>query len=110
MTNTIREAIRVLSRAGWAQNAFVDRAGRRCLQGSLYEAYGQCPFDERGVGLPLDRQLAGDLRLVNEVIAAEFPERVGGVGVSRFNDHPDTTLDDVVLVMEKAAIRKDEQA
>ena len=46
---------------------------------------------------------------MNEIIEAEYPERKGGVGVSRFNDHPDTTLEEVVRVMEKAAVRKDEQ-
>lgn len=83
MTNTIREAIRVLSRAGWTKDAFTDASGRHCIQGALYEVY--------------------------VVIETQFPERTGGVGVSRFNDHPDTTVDDVVQVMEKAAVRKDER-
>ena len=109
MTNTIREAIRVLSRAGWAKDAFTDASGRHCIQGALYEAYGLCPFDGRQIALPLTSAMADDVRLVNEVISAQFPERTGGVGVSRFNDHPDTTMDDVVSVMEKAAIRKDER-
>ena len=109
MTNTIREAIRVLSRAGWTQDAFTDEAGRHCLQGALYEAYGQRPFDARQRNVRLSPEMADDVRLVNEVIEAQYPERTGGVGVSRFNDHPDTTLEDVVKVMEKAAVRKDER-
>ncbi len=109
MTNTIREAIRVLSRAGWAKDNFTDEAGRHCLQGALYEAHGICPAHTRDVRRPVHGELAADVRLVNEVIRDQFPERVGGVGISRFNDHPETTVEDVIRVMEKAAVRKDEQ-
>lgn len=108
--NRIREAIEVLARKGWTKNAFTDGAGRHCLQGALYEAHGLRPFTETQVGLPVSEGLATDLRLVNDVIAANYPERFGGVGVSRFNDHPDTTVDDVVCVLEKAAVRRDEEA
>ncbi len=108
MTNTIQEAIRVLSRKGWAKDTFTDGTGRHCLQGALYEAHGVCPLDSRNVGRAVTGELAADVRLVNEVIRDQFPERVGAVGISRFNDHPETTLDDVIRVMEKAAIRKDE--
>lgn len=109
MTNTIREAIKVLSRTGWTKDSFTDQGGRHCLQGALYESHGLRPFDGRQVGVPLSRELVDDVRLVNEVVEDQFPERVGGVGVSRFNDHPQTTLEDVIRVMEKAAIRKDER-
>lgn len=109
MTNTIREAIRVLSRVGWAKDAFTDGAGRHCLQGALYEAHGIYPVDTRALGRPVSGELAADVRLVNDVIRDQFPERVGGVGISRFNDHPETTVEDVIRVMEKAAVRKEEQ-
>ena len=109
MTNTIREAIRVLSRAGWTKDSFVDQGGRHCLQGALYESHGLRPFDGRQLGVPRSPALADDVRLVNEVVEDQFPERVGGVGVSSFNDHPQTTLEDVIHVMEKAAVRKDER-
>lgn len=109
MTNTIREAIRVLSRAGWTKDAFTDEAGRHCLQGALYEAHGLHPFDHSNIGRPVGGALAADVNLINEVIRAQFPERAGGVGISRFNDHPDTSVEEVVLVLEKAAVRRDEQ-
>lgn len=109
MTNTIREAIRVLSRTGWTKDTFTDESGRHCLQGALYEAHGICAVDDRQVGRPVTGELAGDLRLVNEVIREQFPERTGGVGASQFNDHRHTTVDDVIAVMEKAAVRKDER-
>ncbi len=109
MTNTIREAIRVLTRVGWTKDTFTDGAGRHCLQGALYEAHGIRALGDEQVGRPVSGELASDVRLVNEVIRDQFPERAGGVGASRFNDHPDTTVDDVIRVMEKAAVRKDEQ-
>lgn len=108
MGNRIWDAIDILRRGGWTKNTFTDEGGRHCLQGALHEAHGLRPFDERHVGLPVSEELASDVRLVNEVIHAQFPERAGGVGVSRFNDHPSTTVDDVVRVMEKAAVRRDE--
>ncbi len=98
-----------MSRSGWTKNAFTDESGRHCLQGALYEAHGICAVDGGQVGRPVDGELAGDVGLVNEVIREQFPERFGGVGASRFNDHPHTTVDDVIAVMEKAAVRKDEQ-
>ena len=109
MTNTIREAIRVLSGSGWTKGTFTDGAGRHCLQGALFEAHGICAAGDQQVGRRVSGELATDVRLVNEVIREQFPERVGGVGASRFNDHPDTTVDDVTRVMEKAAVRKDER-
>lgn len=99
----------VLAKRGWAKDAFTDEGGRHCLQGALYEAHLLAPPAEKQLGTPITEELATDIRLVNEVIEAQYPERVGGVGVSRFNDHPETTIDDVLRVLEKAAVRKDEQ-
>lgn len=108
MANRIRDAIELLARKGWTQGRFTDDSGRHCLQGALYEAHECQPRVPGRLGYGLDRDLAADLRLVNETIVAEYPERVGAVGVSRFNDHPDTTIDDVVRVLEKSALRRDE--
>lgn len=111
MANRIREAIEVLARRGWTQGTFTDVSGAHCLQGALYEAHGCQPrLQGHLTGTSTSPSLAADLRLVNETIAAEYPERVGAVGVSRFNDHPETTIDDVVRVLEKSAIRRDETA
>lgn len=110
MANRIREAIGVLARRGWTKDAFTDADGRHCLQGALYEAYGvRAEPCTKHLRLRLAGDLAADLRLVNAVVASEYPERFGGVGASRFNDHPETTLEDVVRVLEKAAVRHDER-
>lgn len=109
MRNRIREAIEVLARSGWAKNAFRDEAGRHCLQGALYEAHGlEAPGAEHA-HRPVNAAFSTDIRLLNRVIEEQYPDRVGAVGVSRFNDHPDTTLDDVVTVLEKAALLRDER-
>lgn len=110
MANRIREAIELLASRGWTQGHFTDDHGAHCLQGALYEAYGCAPRQAGSLGHTLTGDLAADIRLVNETIAAEYPERVGAVGISRFNDHPETTIVDVVRVLEKSAIRRDESA
>ncbi len=108
MANRIREAIELLAHKGWVQGRFTDESGRHCLQGALYEAHGCQPRVPGRLGHTLTGELAADIRVLNETIAAEYPERMGAVGVSRFNDHPDTTIDDVVRVLEKSAVRRDE--
>ena len=108
MTNTIRAAIEILARKGWTKDAFTDEGGRHCLQGALYEAHLVEPPTGKQPGIPVPENVALDLRLVNHVIQAQYPERVGGVGASRFNDHLETTIEDVVRVLEKAAAEKDE--
>ena len=107
MRNRIREAIQVLARTGWTKDTFSDETGRHCLQGALYEAHGLEAASERA-WRPVQGDFADDVRLLNRVIEEQYPERMGAVGVSRFNDHPETTLDDVVLVLEKAAVQRDE--
>lgn len=110
MANRIREAIEVLARRGWTKDSFTDTDGRHCMQGALYEAHGvnmiACSSPVR---LAVEGDLASDMALLNAIVQSEYPDRFGAVGTSRFNDHPETTIDDVVRVMEKAAVRRDEQ-
>ena len=49
--------------------------------------------------------------LIMEVIKEQFPERLNrfNQNIPSFNDHPDTTFEDVRLVIEKAAIKEQEQ-
>lgn len=105
MANRIRHAIELLASRGWTQGRFTGDGGAHCLQGALYAAHGCTP---RRPGEVVAGDLSADIRLVNETIAAEYPDRFGAVGISRFNDHPDTTVDDVVRVLEKSALRRDE--
>jgi hypothetical protein len=53
--------------------------------------------------------LFGKTKEVMSRVAVElFPDRVFSDEFSEFNDHDDTTEEDVVSVMEKAAVRFDE--
>jgi hypothetical protein len=55
-----------------------------------------------------------ECQLVSDIIKEQFPERVGtshmlpSYVIPAFNDHEYTTHDDVILVLEKAAIQCDE--
>lgn len=109
MINTIRKAIEVLAGSGWAKGTFCDDERRHCIQGALYEVHGLLALDDRPMTGALTPEMANDVALVNGVIEAQYPERFGAAGVARFNDHPETTIDDVITVLEKAAIRKDER-
>lgn len=45
------------------------------------------------------------MRLVREVVADRFPDRVVSHRLMDFNNHPDTTLEDVRAVIEEALVR-----
>lgn len=50
------------------------------------------------------------LKIMNIVAGELYPDRTGGEPhFPRFNDHPDTTEEDVLTVMKEAAIRFEEQ-
>lgn len=47
--------------------------------------------------------------ILDKIASEQFPDRVNGErplrAIAAFNDHPDTTLDDVRVVLEKADIK-----
>lgn len=52
--------------------------------------------------------------IMNQVAHEQYPDRIsendlGPCAFAEFNDHPDTTEAEVVTVMEKAAVRLDEE-
>jgi hypothetical protein len=114
-----RKAIEVLAERGWNQGGLVGAGGRVCALGALSIAcYGNPHLDTEGMthsARTSAHQAMGEAWLqAADVVKEQFPERVVGVGtdlpLARFNDHPDTTLDDVILVLEKAAVRAEEVA
>jgi hypothetical protein len=109
--NVIREAIVVLAERGHCKRYLEDEKGRVCLWGAVgVAAHGNthqiCSGNEWQPFL-------------DSVAEEQYPERVSDQTVetwsfyvpssTNFNNHPDTTVDEVVRVMEKAAIRWDEQ-
>jgi hypothetical protein len=103
--NVEREAIRVLAERGWARfdAGICSDSTPLCLRGALWAANVRA-------GRPFTWQEAG--ANVESVIAEQFPEFVmdnGETSVIAFNDCTRTRIDDVILVLEKGAIRRDEQ-
>lgn len=99
--NPIAEAVKNLP-GHWFQGDFGDWEGNYCGFGHLQNVYiengqqcDQATFD-----------------LLNDVAGELFPDRAAYGAIfsfPAFNDHVDTTEEDVVAVMEKAAVRYDEQ-
>jgi hypothetical protein len=107
--NTIDKVLDKIKEIGWHQGNYVnsDEDGNLigvCMIGAfrkaeLYE-WSNWEFANPAFYMP-----------VEEVIKEQFPDRLiysGMEGIPAFNDHEDTTLDDVLLVLEKASIKYDE--
>jgi hypothetical protein len=102
--NIVREAARRLP-GHWYQGDVSDHKDNYCGIGHVFEAskevLGVIDMDAVGVAL----------RAMDAVAVEQYPERVKAVmrDFASFNDHPDTTEAEVIAVMEKAAVRLDEQ-
>jgi hypothetical protein len=74
------------------------------------------PYDERTVAFQAMLSTEeDDLRVLVEIIREQFPDRANPAhapadAVTMFNDHDDTTWDDIEMVLEKAIVRVEEQA
>ena len=79
-----------------------------CMRGALHRVNGsalaavqsQTAISTTGEGL------------LEDIIAEQFPDRLAPVGrniTAHFNDHEDTTLDEVIAIFEKASIIEDEK-
>lgn len=107
-TNIEREALVILGERGWARfDCGVDHDGPLCLSGAIGHArrrigYGQGPFDT----------YHADRAHVLAVIREQYPEAEGWAAdsVMGWNDVPGRVVDEVVAVLEKAALRRDEEA
>lgn len=104
--NGIHKAADLIRKGGLSKRAYI-RGASFCALGAL-----GCS----AVNSPLIQNLVAD------VVREQYPERIETLPLSyldryldcativTFNDHPDTTKDDVVAVLEKAAIKLDERA
>ncbi len=87
---------RLAGGAKWIKGAERTDAGW-CLYGALVEAR---------------YSTFGELNFLCEVAREQYPDRMNRPGIptiSQFNDHEDTTWPDIELVLEKTALRWDEQ-
>lgn len=83
-----------------------------CLGGAIWHVQGRPMHQSAMYGQEIVDQdaLRPVLTAVDEVVIANYADRLGGLSVSgsggalvRFNDHPHTTLEDVLAVLEKVA-------
>lgn len=98
--NPYREALTGWDAEHWCKVATQTDDGKRCLLGRWCQ-----------VG-----QSQHDIGLLAETIAEQYPDRLIPIEnpipvfvVTYFNDRVDTTFGDVTAVLEKAAVRWDEQ-
>jgi hypothetical protein len=85
---------------GWMKGdlgSFTASDGPVCLRGAMFRTATKAGLDHEVV-TRLEREL------IDRIILEQYGERVASDfgAVPRFNDHPDTTLGDVLLVCEKA--------
>ncbi len=96
--------------------------GKQWTKGFLYHNQQACLLGglqcAKGVNLDMNYEYPAqddlDMIELSSVIQEQFPDRVKGVEhdalscVVEFNDHNDTVYDEVRMVAQKAAIRRDE--
>jgi len=91
----------------WYKGRLSDGQGNFCGVGHLSNAFGDMSQTYDSTAFIRYCKMH---KLLGKVAREQFPERLDeDQTFPRFNDHPDTTEDEVVAVMEKAAIRWDEQ-
>lgn len=113
MDNPIRKALENLP-GHWHQGSLGDGNGNYCGIGHLKLAmFGENGLDYSGMK---GEGWVKYAKIMNDVAGEQYPERARefsdlslGPSFAAFNDHPRTTEDEVITVMEKAAILVDEQ-
>jgi hypothetical protein len=100
----LRQAVEVLRARGHCKNVLRDEEGRVCLVGALCAVTGYRHATWMDFG-----------PAVRAVVREQFPDRVSPEShpdlfweAVQFNNHPDTTADEVIAVLEKAAARLEE--
>jgi hypothetical protein len=107
---------------GWTQGQMhiydgVSVLGSRCLMGAVQAVTSYSMVTDMRTPIPAIHVVCG---LLATVIREQYPDRIldvpahsgHGIGVDvimEFNDHDDTTLDDVTAVLEKARLRAEEE-
>lgn len=106
--NIIREAMKSLP-GHWHKGGLTDRNGNYCGLGHIINAFDLTGLDITG------HTSAVDVYYLLDIKAKEmFPDRLGNENTAasaafpQVNDHPDTTEEDILAVMEKAAIAWEE--
>lgn len=93
----LRSAGAELENNGWCKGQLEDDQGRHCLDGALYEVIDRLMMSDLDTRCRLLDDARHELRL-------RIPLRLrnGGHGITAFNDHKDTTYQDVLTVIDNA--------
>jgi hypothetical protein len=104
-----RKAIEVLQNRGLAKGILEDGEGRMCAIGAL--SFALCG-DARSPLCYWNPELWEVACRASRIANEQYPERrpaSGYFSLAAFNDHPDTTQEDVERVLAKSAIGAEEQ-
>lgn len=104
----VRDAMDLLREHGHCKFLLYDDAGRMCLVGALNLAHAETKY-----GVFFNKQRPHLANILLQVTEEQHPDRFSGwddygAGYVWFNNHPDTTLEDVLSVMDKTAVLLDE--
>jgi hypothetical protein len=97
--NELRAAAELIRTGGLCKHMLSDDEGRHCAVGALFA--GTVGRDLIGAVLPTLDAVA------SEMFPGQFEHEVASL--VQFNNHPDTTAEDVISVLEKAAARLEEK-
>jgi hypothetical protein len=113
--NIYRKTLQVLRERGYCKEKLVDPMGRVCLAGAVNAVVlGDPSFATYVTRSPQQHgQIADALGEVGDLAEKMFPSRTrplaGSINGVIFNNHPDTTQEDVETLLEKLAIREEEK-
>ncbi len=104
VAQALHDGLDRLRERGLTKRKLCDReTGRVCARGALFDS---TPETVWGSLMSDDHHAAAD-RLLSAVALEQYPDRTGVTGwaIVDFNNHPDTTQEDVERVFEKAIVR-----
>ena len=94
--NPFEKVLDRLREKGWQKGGYGPAAGPNCIAGAAMYVEQTCPFD-----------------ILDKLVGEQYPERAKhqiSLGITAFfNDHSDTTFTDVERVLEKAAVKWEEE-
>lgn len=106
MTNIIAQAAKNLP-GHWHKGSYGDGKGNFCAYGHVANAAGLTLY-EMSEGLSYTPELERATDILNRLSGEMFPDRATQPFIAEFNDHLDTTEEDAVSLLEKAAVEWDE--
>lgn len=107
VADTLRKALDVLRERGLAKGTLEDRRLRVCSRGAINVALHGFPLGWLFASNPRGQAADG---VLCDVVREHWPERCSRPveHIVDFNNHPDTTQDDVERAFEKAIARAEE--